>query len=54
MGILYTLLIGVPYCVVMVSVGLLLCATIVGIPLGLTCIALGVKGLTIAPTRIHV
>lgn len=52
MGLLYTLFFGRPYCVAMVTVGLLLCATVIGIPLGLTCIA-GFKGLTIGPTRTH-
>jgi hypothetical protein len=37
----------------MVTVGLLLCATVIGIAVGLTCIALGIKGLTIGPTRTH-
>lgn len=53
MGLLYTLFFGIPYCLAMVTVGLLLCATVIGIPLGLTCIALGFKGLTIGPTRTH-
>lgn len=45
-GLLYTLLFGIPYCIVMVTVGLLICCTIIGIPVGLTVIALGFKGLT--------
>jgi uncharacterized membrane protein YccF (DUF307 family) len=53
MGFIYTLSFGIPYCLAMVTVGLLLCATVIGIPIGLTCIALGFKGLTISPTRTH-
>jgi uncharacterized membrane protein YccF (DUF307 family) len=53
MGFLYTLFVGIPYCVAMITLGLLLCATVIGIPIGLTCIALGIKGLTIGPTRTH-
>jgi uncharacterized membrane protein YccF (DUF307 family) len=41
MGFFYTLFIGIPYCLAMVTLGLLLCATVIGIPLGLTWIALG-------------
>jgi uncharacterized membrane protein YccF (DUF307 family) len=41
MGFLYTLFIGIHYCVDMVTLGLLLCPTVIGIPLGLACIALG-------------
>lgn len=54
MGFAYTIFVGIPYCLVMVTLGLLLCVTIIGIPAGLTCIALGFKGLTIGPTRTHV
>jgi hypothetical protein len=53
MGVLYTLFLGIPYCLAMVTVGLLLCATVIGIQARLTCIALGFKGLTIGPTRTH-
>lgn len=38
----------------MATVRLLLCATVIGIPVGLTCIALGLKGFTIGPTQTHV
>jgi hypothetical protein len=53
MGFLYTLSIGVPYCLAMVTLCLLFCATVIGIRLGLTCIAIDIKGLTIRPTRTH-
>jgi uncharacterized membrane protein YccF (DUF307 family) len=53
MGIFYTLFVGIPLCVGMVTLGLLLCATIIGLPAGLTCIALGFNVLTIGPTRTH-
>lgn len=54
MGFLYTLCFGIPFCLAMVTLGLLVCATVIGIPVGLTSIALGFKGLTIGPTRTHV
>jgi uncharacterized membrane protein YccF (DUF307 family) len=41
--VLYTLLVGVPLCVFCMTFGLLLCLTIIGIPVGLTMMALGVK-----------
>jgi Inner membrane component domain len=50
-GFLYTLVIGIPYCLVMVTVGLILCVTLIGAPLGIVFIALGVKGLTIQRPR---
>lgn len=47
MGLIYTLFIGIPLCVVLVAAGLALCATVLGIPIGLTLIALGFKYLTL-------
>ena len=44
-GILYHLFIGVPTCLLFVTVGLLLCVTIIGLPLGVTLIAAGIKAL---------
>jgi len=41
----YHTFIGVPLCLVFVSMGLLLCLTILGLPLGLTLIAAGFKAL---------
>jgi uncharacterized membrane protein YccF (DUF307 family) len=53
--ILYTLFVGIPLCLIAVTFGLLACLTIVGIPLGITLIALGVKALSYpAPTRYDV
>lgn len=46
-NLLYVPLIGFPLCVAMVTVGLLLCATVIGIPIGLTVMALGLKMLTL-------
>lgn len=46
MGLLYTVFIGIPLCVVLVAVGLLFCITVIGLPIGLTLIALGFKYLT--------
>jgi uncharacterized membrane protein YccF (DUF307 family) len=41
MRILYTLLVGFPLCVLLMFAGCLLCLTIIGIPVGLACFALG-------------
>jgi uncharacterized membrane protein YccF (DUF307 family) len=46
MGLLYTLVVGIPLCVALFAVALLACVTVVGIPLGVTLIALGFKYLT--------
>ena len=52
MPLLYPLFVGIPLCLVAVTFGLLACLTIVGIPIGITLIALGVKALSYpAPTR---
>jgi uncharacterized membrane protein YccF (DUF307 family) len=51
MGLLYTLLVGVWLCIAFVTVGLLLCITVVGIPFGVTMIALGFKYLTLPNRR---
>ena len=47
MGLLYTLFIGFPICVMCMVLGLLLCATIIGIPVGLSVLALGAKYVTL-------
>lgn len=49
MNLLYVPFIGFPLCVMFMSVGLFLCLTIIGIPLGLSLMALGVKMLTLKP-----
>jgi uncharacterized membrane protein YccF (DUF307 family) len=51
MGLIYTLFIGIPLCVMLVTVGLIACATIIGIPVGLTLIAVGFKYLTLPQRR---
>ena len=51
MGLFYTLFIGVPLCVVLVAVGLFLCVTVIGLPIGLTLIALGFRYLTLGQRR---
>jgi uncharacterized membrane protein YccF (DUF307 family) len=43
MGLIYTLLIGIPLCAMLVAAGLVLCMTVIGIPVGVTLIALGFK-----------
>jgi uncharacterized membrane protein YccF (DUF307 family) len=50
-GLLYALLIGIPLCAMLVTAGLILCATIIGIPVGITLIALGFKYLTLSQRR---
>ena len=47
MGLLYTLAIGLPMCVMLVALGLMACLTIIGLPLGLSLIALGFRYLTL-------
>jgi uncharacterized membrane protein YccF (DUF307 family) len=39
----YVLCIGIPLCAICMTIGVLFCLTIVGIPLGLTFFALGFK-----------
>ncbi len=51
MGLLYTLVIGVWLCIVLVTLGLLLCVAVVGIPVSVTLIALGFKYLTLPNRR---
>lgn len=52
LAVFYTLFVGIPLCLVAVTFGLLACLTIVGIPIGITLIALGVKALSYpAPTH---
>jgi uncharacterized membrane protein YccF (DUF307 family) len=49
-GLLYTFLVGIPMCMCLVALGLFLCVTIIGIPAGLTAIALGFRYLAL-PNR---
>jgi uncharacterized membrane protein YccF (DUF307 family) len=51
MGLLYTLVIGIPLCATLVALGLILCVTIIGIPIGVTLIALGFKYLALPQRR---
>lgn len=48
-GFIYTLFVGIPLCVGLMAVGVVLCVTVIGIPLGLTCFALGAKVITLGP-----
>lgn len=48
-GLLYTLIVGLPFCFACMTFGVLLCATVIGIPAGLTLMALGFKTLTLSP-----
>jgi len=44
-ALLYHVFAGLPLCLGLVTVGLLLCLTILGLPIGLTLIAAGFKAL---------
>ena len=46
-NLLYTLLVGIPLCVLLMAVGMLFCLTVIGIPLGLTCFAPGFRLVTL-------
>jgi len=46
-NLIYTLFIGIPLCVGLMAVGSLLCLTVIGIPFGLTCFALGFRVVTL-------
>jgi len=50
-NLVYTLFVGIPACVMLMAVGTILCLTVIGIPLGLTCFALGFKVVTLPPPR---
>lgn len=41
----YHVFVGIPLCLLMVSVGLVFCLTLLGLPIGLTLIAAGFKAL---------
>ncbi len=45
MELVYHLFIGIPVCLALVTVGLLFCITLIGLPIGLTLIAAGFKAL---------
>ena len=45
MRLFYHLIVGIPLCMALVTVGLLFCLTILGLPVGLTLIAAGFKAL---------
>ncbi len=47
MNLIYTPLIGIPLALMLATVGLLLCATIIGIPPGLVCLMLANRVLTL-------
>ena len=50
-NLVYTLFVGIPVCVMLMAIGSPLCVTVIGIPLGLTCFALGFKVVTLPPAR---
>ena len=41
--ILYVPFVGIPLCLMLMTFGLFLCLTVIGIPAGLVCFALGVR-----------
>ena len=45
LAVLYHVFIGLPVCLAFVTVGLLFCLTVLGLPVGLTLIAAGFKAL---------
>jgi len=47
MGLLYTLFVGIPLSLMLMTLGVFFCLTIVAIPVGLTCFALGHRVLTL-------
>jgi uncharacterized membrane protein YccF (DUF307 family) len=51
MGLMFTLFIGIRLCIMLVAAGLLLCLTIIGIPPGVTLMALGFKYLALPQRR---
>jgi uncharacterized membrane protein YccF (DUF307 family) len=52
---LYTLFVGIPLCLIACTFGVFLCFTIVGLPLGITMIAMGIKALSYPqPTRYEI
>lgn len=40
---MYTVLVGFPLCLMLMTAGVFACLTIIGIPLGLACFALGYR-----------
>jgi uncharacterized membrane protein YccF (DUF307 family) len=50
-SLVYTLVIGIPLCAMLVTAGLILCVTIIGLPVGLALIGLGFKYLTLPQRR---
>ncbi len=50
-NLVYTIFVGIPVCVALMALGAILCVTIIGIPVGLTCFALGFKLVTLPPWR---
>jgi len=51
MRLFYTLLVGIPASLFLMTIGCLLCLTVIGLPAGLVCFGLGVRVLTIDPPR---
>jgi len=51
MGLIHTLVIGIRLCLMLVTIGIILCATLVGPPIGLTLIALGFTYLALPKRR---
>ncbi len=43
--------VGLPLCLMLMTIGCLLCMTVVGLPAGLVCLAAGFKVLTISSPR---
>ena len=52
-GFAYTLFVGLPFCAFMCALGLMLIFTVIGAPIGLALIAIGMKKVTTAPRYIE-
>mgnify|MGYP001609863006 CR=1 FL=1 len=53
-GFAYTVFVGLPFCAFMCAIGLILICTVIGAPVGLALIAVGMKKVTmIQPPRYY-
>lgn len=50
-NVLYVPLVGFPLCVILMALGLMLCCTIIFLPVGLACFALAFKVVVLPPRR---
>jgi len=50
-NLFYVPLVGIPLSLLLMTIGCLLCLTVIGFPPGLVCFAAGFKVLTVSPGR---